>query len=143
MAAGVSREQPPESGSPAVLRELVLTLDAAASLQDEIEEVMRLCLADGPKGAVLARRAGRLSSDLIQLADEADRLPRSPIVDDACGLLHYHHALLATTVEHAYDVRAVLAESPNSRFSRNLGEPAVRLRRLRDLLLGYLTVLTA
>ena len=142
MADLASRGRSSESGSPAALQSLVLLLDGAASLQDETEEVMRACLAEGPKGAVLARRAGRLASALTGLADQAGRLPSSPAVEEGRDLLRYHQALLAATVEHAYDVRAVLVARPDPRYRCELGEPAVRLRRLRDLLLAYLPVLT-
>lgn len=116
--------------------ELVAVLDSAIALQPEIEAVMRACLAEGPKGAALARRASRITSTLVWLLDQVDVLPDSAITDEARGLLRYHHRLLAETVGFGYSVRAILAPRSARYFSAHLGEPAIRLRRLRDLLAG-------
>jgi K+-sensing histidine kinase KdpD len=78
-----------------------------------------------------------VASSLIDLVQRCERLPSSPIVDDACGLLRYHHRMLDETLHFAYDVSAILDRRAARYFSARLGAPAERLRRLRDLTAGY------
>jgi signal transduction histidine kinase len=121
-----------------VFEKLVVILDGAIALQPETESVMRSCLAEGPKNSTLARQAGRLTSTLVDLLVRADALPASAIVEEARGLLLYHHRLLVETVDYAYSVSSVLSPQSAPYFVDHLGEPAVRLRRLRGLVASYL-----
>jgi hypothetical protein len=132
-AAGAAGAETPTTA--AALRAI---LDEAISLQPEAEAVLERCLADGPKGAALARRAHRVTSRLIDLIGQAERLPPSATVDDATGLLRYHHRLLAETTDHAFSGLRVVEDDghPSPFFRDRLGAPAVRMRRLRDLLVA-------
>ncbi len=122
----------------AALAELSAICDIAVSLQPETESVMRACLADGPKNATLAREAGRLISELTDLVGRTDAIAASGIVDETGDLLRYHQRLLAETVGYAFSVSGILDRRSLAFFSDHLGEPAVRLRRLRDLLASNL-----
>jgi signal transduction histidine kinase len=120
------------------LDELVVILDAAIMLQAETESVMRACVAEGPKGSTLARRGQRVTGLLTDLVSRAEQLPASPIIDDARGLLRYHHRILDETLQFAYSVTAILDHRPATpHFCDRLGPPGARLRRLRDLVAGY------
>jgi hypothetical protein len=128
---GQERASPPDTE--AVPHELLVVCDAAISMQQEAESVMRACLTEGPKDARLARQAGRLISAFTDLVNRVVDLPPSEVVDEAGDLLRYHQRLLAETVEYAYSVTAILDRRSSVFFSDHLGEPALRLRRLREL----------
>jgi hypothetical protein len=81
--------------------DLLAIVDSVVSLQPEIELIMRTCLSKGAKGAPLARQAARLTSTLIVLIDRSEALPATLLVDEARGLLRYHHRLLAETAARA------------------------------------------
>ena len=132
------RASPLEVGSRSVLAELLVIVETTTALQPEIESVMRACLTPEPKGVALAQRGGQLNATLANLLDRTDPLPRTWIVEEARGLLQYHHRLLAETVSRAYSVSAIFHRRPLDKFASHLGEPAARLRRLGDLLAGYL-----
>jgi hypothetical protein len=132
------RASPSEVGSRSVLAELLVIVETTTALQPQIESVLRACLTPEPKGVALAQKGGQLNATLAHLLDRADRLPRTWIVEEARGLLQYHHRLLAETVSRAYSVSAIFHRRPMDKFSSHLGEPAARLRRLGDLLAGYL-----
>jgi signal transduction histidine kinase len=132
------RASPSEVSSRSVLAELLVIVETTTALQPEIESVLRACLTPEPKGVALAQKGGQLNATLAHLLDRADRLPRTWIVEEARGLLQYHHRLLAETVSRAYSVSAIFHRRPMDKFSSHLGEPAARLRRLGDLLAGYL-----
>ena len=133
-----SRTGPSDVDSRSVLAELLVIVEAAIALQPEIESVMRACLTQQPKGAALAQKGGHLRATLAYLLERADRLPQTWIVEEARGLLLYHHRLLAETVSRAYSVSAIFHRRSADKFSSRLGKPAARLRRLGDLLAGYL-----
>jgi signal transduction histidine kinase len=138
MSVQGSRASPSDIDGRRVLAELLVIVEAAIALQAEIESVMQACLSPGPRGAALAQKGGQLRSALANLLDRADRLPQTWIVEEARGLLLYHHRLLAETVSRAFSVNAIFHRRPADKFSTHLGQPAARLRRLRDLLAGYL-----
>jgi His Kinase A (phospho-acceptor) domain/Histidine kinase-, DNA gyrase B-, and HSP90-like ATPase len=133
-----SGASPSDADVRSVLAELHAIVEAAIELQPEIESVMRTCLTPEPKDAALAHKSGQLSAMLAYLLDRADQLPQTWIVEEARGLLVYHHRLLAETVSRAYSVSAIFQRRPADKFSSHLGKPAARLRRLGDLLAGYL-----
>jgi signal transduction histidine kinase len=120
------------------LHELVALLDGVITLQPDIEVTLQACLSDGRKDATLARRGGQISRRLVAAIDGTARLPPSPLRDEAQSLVRYHHHLLSQTLEFAYSIDAVLHPRRACYFSSELGEPAHRLRRLRDLLAAYL-----
>lgn len=124
--------------SRSVLVELLVIVKAAITLQPEIESVMRASLTPEPKGAALAQKSGQLNATLAYLLERADGLPQTWVVEEARALLLYHHHLLAETVSRAYSVSAIFYRRSADKFSSRLGEPAARLRRLGDLLAGYL-----
>ena len=101
------RASPSEVGSRSVLAELLVIVETTTALQPQIESVLRACLTPEPKGVALAQKGGQLNATLAHLLDRADRLPRTWIVEEARGLLQYHHRLLAETVSRAYSVSAI------------------------------------
>jgi signal transduction histidine kinase len=128
----------PSAGTPRNgFAELVEIIDGVVGLQPEIDRLLAGCLADGPKDAALARRAGRVKAVLADLVKRTGRLPPSPIVEEAHGLVRYHHEILAQTIEMAYRLDLGANWRAHAHFAESLGEPAVRLRRLRHLLAGY------
>lgn len=133
-----SKTSPSDGDSRSVLAELLVIVEAAVALQPEIESVMRACLTQEPKGVALAQKGGQLKAALAYLLERADRLPQTWAVEEAGGLILYHHRLLAETVSRAYSVSAIFHRRPVDKFSSHLGKPAARLRRLGDLLAGYL-----
>jgi signal transduction histidine kinase len=132
------QDRPSGTDAGLALEDLVGLLDAVIVLQPEIESVMQACLSDAAKDAILARRGGRLNNALVEILDRSERLGSTPIGDEACRLFRYHQHLLAQTLEYAYSIDAVLHPRAERYFRPGLGEPAVRLRRLRDLVAGYL-----
>lgn len=155
MADQVSRADSPAPDMRWVFERLLAILDTAVALQPETESVLRRCMTDAPKDAVLARQAGRLTSALLFLVDRANALPASLVVDEARGLLRHHHRLLTESLDHAFGPSAVLGRSVSpgrsvsaGRSARatpfpgccdSLGEPADRLRRLRGLIATHLS----
>jgi signal transduction histidine kinase len=134
MSIQVTRKQAAESERS---RALLVLIEAAVRLQADTAEAIRRCLdRECNAGSDLARQVGRLTSSYAYLISQVDELPSSFAVDETAGLLRYHHMLLAETARYAYN-------APNSspdnrwRFDGNLGAPAVRLRRLRDLIAGF------
>jgi signal transduction histidine kinase len=118
-------------------RELLVLVEAAVTLQADTSEVIRRCLdRDSRPGSELARQVGRLTSGYAYLISQVDELPSSFAVDEAARLLRYHHMLLAETARYTYNAPN---SSPNDRwlFDGSLGPPAARLRRLRDLVAGF------
>ena len=118
-------------------RALLVLIEAALTLQAGTAEVIRLCLDhERSAGVDLARQVGRLTSSYAYLISQVDELPSSSAVDEAASLLRYHHMLLAETARYTYN-------APNSsvndrwRFDGDLGPPAARLRRLRDLVAAF------
>jgi signal transduction histidine kinase len=132
------QQHPSGAGNDLALRDLMRLIDQVIVLQPQIEMVLEACLSEGRKNAALARRGGDISQVLVRVLDRCDRLPDSPLRDEARGLFRYHHHLLSQTLEFAFSVDAVLHLRAACYFSADLGEPAVRLRRLRHLLAGYL-----
>jgi signal transduction histidine kinase len=118
-------------------RALLVLLEAAVTLQADTARVIRRCLdLECNAGAELAHQVTRLTSSYAYLISQVDELPSSVVVDEAASLLRYHHMLLAETARYSFN-------APNSavhdrlRFDGTLGPPAARLRRLRDLIAGF------
>lgn len=109
MADQVSRADSPAPDMRWVFERLLAILDTAVSLQPETESVLRRCVtSSAPSNAVLARQAGRLTSALLFLVDRANALPGSLVVDEARGLLRYHHRLLTESLDHVFGPSAAL-----------------------------------
>ena len=155
MADQVFRADSPAPDMRWVFESLLAILDTAVSLQPETETLLRHC-AHGEAGgvacpvnpAVLARQAGRLTSALLYLVDRANALPGSLLVDEALGLLRYHHRLLTESLGRVGPGAAPgrseqLGPSTTAPLLPNscdcLGEPAARLRRLRGLIASDLS----
>jgi signal transduction histidine kinase len=134
MSIRIARKRAAESDRS---RELLVLIEAAVTLQADTAEVIGRCLdRECVAGSELARQVARLTSSYAYLISQVDELPSSFAVDEAARLLRYHHMLLAETARYTYNAPN---SSPNDRwlFAGDLGPPAARLRRLRDLIAGF------
>jgi signal transduction histidine kinase len=119
-------------------RDLLVLVEAAVTLQADTSEVIRRCLdRESRPGCDLARQVGRLTSSYAYLISQVDELPSSSAVAEAASLLRYHHMLLAETARYTYNA-ANSAPNARWRFDGDLGPPAARLLRLRDLLARFI-----
>lgn len=135
MSRRVVRRSPAEEQ--ASWRELLVVLEAAASLQAETNAALAACVdLDSSQGGSLARQVSRLTTGYAYLIARVRELPSSMLTDEVAGLLRYHHMLLAETSRYAYNAPDSMA-ALSGRFSDRLGGPAVRLRELRNLIAGY------
>jgi signal transduction histidine kinase len=134
MSIRVARKRAAESDRS---RALLVLVEAAVTLQADTAEVIRRCFdRESAAGAELARQVNRLTSGYAYLISQVDELPSSFAVDEAARLFRYHHMLLAETARYAYNAPHSTLKDRRL-FAGDLGPPAVRLRRLRDLLAGF------